>query len=63
MISIIYFLGVRSAGELSGAKWSTASNSVLGWLGVAVLTITVALTLFSGIGYLAKNWDLMREER
>jgi CDP-diacylglycerol---glycerol-3-phosphate 3-phosphatidyltransferase len=63
MITIIYFLGVRSAGELSGAKWSTASNAVLGWLGVALLVITVGLTLVSGIGYLAKNWDLMREGR
>jgi CDP-diacylglycerol---glycerol-3-phosphate 3-phosphatidyltransferase len=63
MISIIYFLGVRSAGELSGAQWSTASNAVLWWLGVVFLAIAVALTVFSGIGYLAKNWDLMREER
>jgi CDP-diacylglycerol--glycerol-3-phosphate 3-phosphatidyltransferase len=60
MITIIYFLAVRSIRELGGAEWTTADNPVLGSVGIALLGITVALTLFSGIGYLAKNWDLLR---
>jgi hypothetical protein len=33
----------------------------LGSVGAVLIGITVLLTLFSGICYLAKNWDLLRE--
>jgi CDP-diacylglycerol--glycerol-3-phosphate 3-phosphatidyltransferase len=61
MATIIYFLGIRTIQEWSGAGWTIASNPVLGSVGAVLIGITVLLTLFSGIGYLAKNWDLLRE--
>lgn len=61
IFTIIYFLAVRSIRELGGPEWTTSGNPVLGSIGVALLTIAVVLTLFSGIGYLAKNRDLLRD--
>jgi CDP-diacylglycerol--glycerol-3-phosphate 3-phosphatidyltransferase len=61
IVTIVYFLAVRTIQELRGSDWTTENNPVLGLLGVALLTITVGLTLFSGIGYLVKNSDLLRE--
>jgi CDP-diacylglycerol--glycerol-3-phosphate 3-phosphatidyltransferase len=63
MATIIYFLVLRSAQEFGGSGWATTNNPLLGSLGVALVAVTVALTLLSGIGYLAKNWDLLRESQ
>jgi CDP-diacylglycerol--glycerol-3-phosphate 3-phosphatidyltransferase len=61
MITIIYFLLGRSAREVSGSNWNPVTNPFIEWIGVALLAITIGLTVFSGIGYIAKNWDLLRE--
>jgi CDP-diacylglycerol--glycerol-3-phosphate 3-phosphatidyltransferase len=63
MATIIYFLLLRSGQELGGSNWTIAGNPVLASVGLALLGITVALTLFSGIGYLAKNWDLLQNSQ
>ena len=63
MATIIYFLGVRSIQEFGGSDWTTAGNFTLGSVGVALLGITGALTLLSGIGYVAKNWDLLQNSQ
>jgi CDP-diacylglycerol---glycerol-3-phosphate 3-phosphatidyltransferase len=59
--TIIYFLAVRSAQELGSSDWTTVGDPLLGTLGVALLGVTMALTLLSGLGYLRKNWDLLRD--
>jgi CDP-diacylglycerol--glycerol-3-phosphate 3-phosphatidyltransferase len=61
--TIVYFLAVRSIEEFSGAEWTTHGNQLLRLVGTALVTISVALTLLSGIGYLAKNWDLVRNSQ
>jgi CDP-diacylglycerol--glycerol-3-phosphate 3-phosphatidyltransferase len=63
IITIIYFLAIRSIQEFSRPGWATSGNPVLGSIGVVLLGITAVLTLLSGIGYLAKNWDLLRNSR
>jgi CDP-diacylglycerol--glycerol-3-phosphate 3-phosphatidyltransferase len=61
--TIVYFLALRSTQEFAGSQWTTNSNYPLRALGIALLAITVALTVLSGIGYLAKNWDLLRNSQ
>jgi CDP-diacylglycerol--glycerol-3-phosphate 3-phosphatidyltransferase len=61
--TIVYFLALRSTQEFAGSQWTTNSNYPLRVLGIALLAITVALTVLSGIGYLAKNWDLLRNSQ
>jgi CDP-diacylglycerol---glycerol-3-phosphate 3-phosphatidyltransferase len=61
--TILYFLAIRSIPEFAGPEWTTNGNHLLRLLGIALLTITVALTLFSGVGYVTKNWDLLRNSR
>jgi CDP-diacylglycerol---glycerol-3-phosphate 3-phosphatidyltransferase len=63
IVTIVYFLAVRSMSELAGADWTTHSNHSLRLIGIALLAIAASLTVFSGIGYLAKNWDLVRESQ
>jgi CDP-diacylglycerol---glycerol-3-phosphate 3-phosphatidyltransferase len=61
--TIIYFLAVRSIREFAGPDWSTHSNHVLRFIGIILLAVAASLTLFSGVGYLAKNWDLVRDSQ
>ncbi|HZC36465.1 MAG TPA: CDP-diacylglycerol--glycerol-3-phosphate 3-phosphatidyltransferase [Chthoniobacterales bacterium] len=61
IVTIIYFLTIRSVQEVGSSDRTTAGDPLLGTLGAALLGITVALTLLSGIGYLRKNWDLLRD--
>jgi CDP-diacylglycerol--glycerol-3-phosphate 3-phosphatidyltransferase len=61
--TIVFFLALRSIREFGGPQWTTDSGHLLKWVGIALLVITVGLTLFSGIGYLARNWDLVRNSR
>jgi CDP-diacylglycerol--glycerol-3-phosphate 3-phosphatidyltransferase len=61
--TIVFFLAVRSIGEFAGPEWTTHGNQLLRLAGIALLTIAVGLTVCSGIGYLAKNWDLVRDSR
>jgi CDP-diacylglycerol--glycerol-3-phosphate 3-phosphatidyltransferase len=58
--TIVYFLAVRSIREFAGPEWTTHGDHLLKGIGITLLAITVVLTLFSGVGYLAKNWDLVR---
>jgi CDP-diacylglycerol--glycerol-3-phosphate 3-phosphatidyltransferase len=61
--TIVFFLALRSIQEFAGSQWSTNTDYPLRLLGIALLAITVALTVLSGIGYLAKNWDLLRNSQ
>lgn len=59
MITIIYFLILLSAGEWSSTDWSRIAW-VFGQTGL--VTITVVLTVYSGIAYLWKNRSLVETE-
>ena len=61
--TIVYFLAVRSIREFAGADWTTHDNHVLRLIGITLLAVAASLTLFSGIGYLTKNWDLVRDSQ
>ncbi|MCX6971754.1 MAG: CDP-diacylglycerol--glycerol-3-phosphate 3-phosphatidyltransferase [Verrucomicrobia bacterium] len=59
MITIIYFLLLLSAGEWTSADW-TRTAWKLGQSGL--ISITVILTVYSGIAYLWKNRSLIETE-
>jgi CDP-diacylglycerol---glycerol-3-phosphate 3-phosphatidyltransferase len=61
--TIGFFLALRSIQEFAGSQWTNHGDYPLRLLGTALLAITVALTMLSGIGYLAKNWDLLRNSQ
>lgn len=60
MITIVFFLSLLSWGE-----FSKADAGMLSWLwrtaGPILTTITVVLTAYSGLAYLWKNRELLRE--
>lgn len=60
IITILFFLGLLAAGDLPGNLTKTKSYGMI-WQygGMFLLTVTVALTLYSGIGYFWKNRELI----
>jgi CDP-diacylglycerol--glycerol-3-phosphate 3-phosphatidyltransferase len=58
MISILYFLGLL-AWKAPAAGFPLVLSPVWHWIGVTLVTITVALTLFSGLAYFWKNRHLL----
>lgn len=66
IITAIFFLLMLSAREFVHLA-ATASSGLLytriwDWGGTALLSITVALTVISGAGYLWKNWALIEQQ-
>lgn len=61
MISILYFLGLLAWKQPAvGESW--AGSPIWSWLGAGLITVTVVLTLFSGLAYLWKNRRLLAAE-
>ncbi len=58
MATIIYFLGLLAVAEWNDAAWLRGAW-LLGTYGL--VSVTVLLTLYSGIAYLVKNRSLWRE--
>jgi CDP-diacylglycerol---glycerol-3-phosphate 3-phosphatidyltransferase len=61
MLTIIYYLLFLAVKEMAPQSLSGFTLVVLERLGTAFLALTVVLTLFSGVVYLARHWDLFRE--
>ena len=61
MVTVIYYLLLKSIGEASWVRLSPTSEKVASAIGTVVLSIAVVLTLFSGVSYLAKNRDLVSD--
>jgi CDP-diacylglycerol--glycerol-3-phosphate 3-phosphatidyltransferase len=61
IVTILYWLIVVATIGQSGASVSPATVASLNTLGLILVFLTVALTLWSGVSYFAKNWDLVSE--
>jgi CDP-diacylglycerol--glycerol-3-phosphate 3-phosphatidyltransferase len=58
MITILYFLFLLALAE---THRGLVSLSWIKLLGVALVAVTVVLTLLSGVAYLARNWELVSD--
>ncbi len=61
IVTIVYCLGLVAISDQFGHTLSPPARTTLDAFGVALVFFTVALTLWSGISYFAKNWDLVRD--
>lgn len=61
MATIIYYLVLLSVKELAPRSLARPTLAGLEHLGTVLLAVTVTLTLWSGISYLTRHWDLLRE--
>ncbi len=62
MAAIIYCLLVLAGRDLWPALARAGPTAdVLDGLGIGLLTVTVILTLLSGVTYVARHWDLFRD--
>jgi len=61
MVTVIYYLLLKSIGEVSWIRLAPTDEKVASAIGTLVLSIAVVLTLFSGLSYLAKNRDLVSD--
>ena len=61
IVTIVYCLALAAISEQFGPALSPPARTTLDAIGVALICFTVALTLWSGISYFAKNWDLVRD--
>ena len=61
IVTIVYCLALAAISEQFGPALSPPVRSTLDAIGVALICFTVALTLWSGISYFAKNWDLVKD--
>jgi CDP-diacylglycerol--glycerol-3-phosphate 3-phosphatidyltransferase len=63
IITVIFFLLLLAVRELTGVASAEHTPRWYAWLwhpgGTILLTIAVALTLVSGVGYLWKNWAVV----
>ena len=63
IITVVFFLLLRSIRELTGVASAEHTPGWYVWLwhpgGTVLLTVAVALTLISGVGYLWKNWAVV----
>lgn len=60
MITIIFFLLLLSVAEFTGAD-TPVFAFLWNYLGAALVWVTVILTVYSGLGYLFKNRELIHE--
>jgi len=61
IVTILYCLAVVAIISQSGALVSPATVASLNRVGMILVFLTVGLTLWSGISYFAKNWDLLSD--
>ena len=61
IVTILYFLILVAIVEEFGRLVNTSTVTSLRTVGFALILLTVGLTLWSGISYFAKNWDLVRD--
>ena len=61
IVTILYFLIVVAIIEQFGDMLKPPTLTSLNLLGSTLVLLTVGLTLWSGISYFAKNWDLVSE--
>ena len=61
--TVIFFLGILSAHEFSGLGLNSALlDTVQNRLGSPLIGIALGLTLYSGVGYLWKNRELLKTQ-
>jgi CDP-diacylglycerol---glycerol-3-phosphate 3-phosphatidyltransferase len=61
IVTILYWLMVVAIIDDSGKLISPATVALLNMAGSILVLLTVALTLWSGVSYFAKNWILVGE--
>ena len=61
IVTILYCLIVVAIIEQFGDMLKPPTLTLLNLLGLTLVLLTVGLTLWSGISYFAKNWDLVSE--
>lgn len=61
MVTIAYYLLLLSVRDLAPRSLTGSTLVGLERLGTLFLAVTVALTLWSGLSYLVRHWDLLRE--
>ena len=61
MLTIIYYLLLLSVKDSAPGSLTGPALVSLERLGTLFVAVTVALTLWSGISYLTRHWDLLRE--
>jgi CDP-diacylglycerol--glycerol-3-phosphate 3-phosphatidyltransferase len=59
IVTILYCLIVVAIIDESGTLVSPATVALLNMAGLILILLTVVLTLWSGISYFAKNWNLV----
>ena len=60
--TILYWLLIVTISDQFGRTLSPATRTSLDVVGLTLVCLTVGLTLWSGISYFAKNWDLVRDQ-
>jgi CDP-diacylglycerol--glycerol-3-phosphate 3-phosphatidyltransferase len=61
MVTITYYLLQLTLVERMPGLLNGSVGMTVRWLGVALIALTVTLTLYSGGVYLTRHWDLFRE--
>jgi CDP-diacylglycerol---glycerol-3-phosphate 3-phosphatidyltransferase len=61
IVTVIYYLLWKTIKGLGWVSLSPGAEKVFSGIGFAILMITVLLTIFSGLTYLAKNRDLVSD--
>ena len=59
--TILFCLIVLAIVDQFGRLLNSPAVTLLNAIGLTLILLTVGLTLWSGISYFAKNWDLVRE--
>jgi CDP-diacylglycerol--glycerol-3-phosphate 3-phosphatidyltransferase len=62
IVTILYCLVLLTVSDQFGRMLSQLTRTSLNAIGFALVCFTVGLTLWSGISYFAKNWDLVRDQ-
>jgi CDP-diacylglycerol---glycerol-3-phosphate 3-phosphatidyltransferase len=60
--TILYCLVLLTVSDLFGRILSPPIRTSLSAIGLTLVCLTVGLTLWSGVSYFAKNWDLVRDQ-
>jgi CDP-diacylglycerol---glycerol-3-phosphate 3-phosphatidyltransferase len=61
IVTILYCLILVTVSDHFGRLLSPVTRMSLNAIGLTLVCLTVGLTLWSGISYFAKNWDLVRD--
>ena len=62
IVTILYCLVLLTVSDQFGRILSPATRTSLNAIGLALVCLTVGITLWSGISYFTKNWDLVRDQ-